>query len=69
MEALYQGQLSSLPFGWKVHKLCMNSGIELSYSKGTSALGICVSVSMQLCLGVCMHYLVSTVCGSNCMCV
>lgn len=44
MEALYQGQLSSLPSGWKVRKLYLNSGIELCCSRGTSAIGIHVSV-------------------------
>lgn len=66
MEALYQGQLSSLPSSWKVHKLCVNSGIELPCSRGTSAVGTCVCIYMLLSLGVCMHYF-PPVCGSNCM--
>lgn len=68
-EALYQGQLSSIPSGWKVHKLYLNSGIELCCSRGTSAKGICVS-SKCSCVRVCACTIsVSAVCDCNCMCV
>lgn len=63
MEALYQGQLSSRPFGWKVHKLWLNSGIELCYSRGTRAVGICLYASVCGCVhSLFLQYVALIVC-------
>ncbi|MEQ2201584.1 hypothetical protein XENOCAPTIV_014634, partial [Xenoophorus captivus] len=47
MEALYRGQLSSLPSGWRSHKLCLNSGIELRFRRGACLWYICVSKEIR----------------------
>ncbi|MEQ2315902.1 hypothetical protein AMECASPLE_027208 [Ameca splendens] len=56
MEALYRGQLSSLPSGWMSHELCLNSGIELRFRRGACLWYICVSELIPLILcTACLH--------------